>query len=125
LKDTNKGFYLQVIALFKEFYVLLDEMLHEWDTNIVEGLNKLFTKFLHKDRTYAMTIENKVRIYLAVAIDSNRSQKNRIYLLRSTKRTQSSVGSREFIQENIQKEGVNKSRRMQEFYQKLSDEKKL
>jgi hypothetical protein len=55
-KDTNKGFYLQVIALFEEFYVLLDEMLHEWDTNIVEGLNKFFTKFLHKDRTYAMTI---------------------------------------------------------------------
>ena len=69
-KDTNEGFYLQVLTLFKEFFVLLDEMLHQWDTNIVEGLNKFFTKFLHKDRTYAMTIENKVRIYLAVAIDS-------------------------------------------------------
>jgi hypothetical protein len=50
-KDTNKGFYLQAKALFKELYVLLDEMLHKWDTNIVEGLNKFFTKFLHKDRT--------------------------------------------------------------------------
>jgi hypothetical protein len=70
-KYTKEGFYLQVIALFEEFYVLLDEMLHEWDTNIVEGLNKFLTKFLHKDRTYAMTIENEVRIHLAFAIDSD------------------------------------------------------
>jgi hypothetical protein len=58
------------MVLFEEFYVLLDEMLHDWDSDIVEGLNKFFTKFLHKDRTYAITIENKVRFYLAFAIDS-------------------------------------------------------
>ena len=45
-------------------------MLHEWDTNIVEGMNKFFTNFLPKDRTYCMTIENKVRLYLAISIDS-------------------------------------------------------
>jgi hypothetical protein len=69
-KEKNNKLYLQVKTIFEEFYLLLFEMLHPWDTNIVEGLNKFFTKFLHKDRTYAMTIENKVRIYLAVAIDS-------------------------------------------------------
>jgi hypothetical protein len=69
-KEKNNKFYLQVKTIFEEFYLLLFEMLHPWNTNIVEGLNKFFTKFLHKDRTYAMTIENKVQIYLAVAIDS-------------------------------------------------------
>lgn len=33
-------------------------------------MNKFFTKFLPNDRTYAITIENKVQIYLAVAIYS-------------------------------------------------------
>jgi hypothetical protein len=33
-------------------------------------MNKFFTKFLPKDRTYAMTIENQVRIHLAIYIDS-------------------------------------------------------
>jgi hypothetical protein len=69
-KEKNKQFYLQVKKIFEDFYLQLDEMLHEWDTNIVEGMNKFFTKFLPKDRTYAMTIENKVRLYLAVSIDS-------------------------------------------------------
>jgi hypothetical protein len=49
-----------VKTIFEEFYLLLFEMLHPWDTNIVKGLKKFFTKFLHKDQTYAMTIENKV-----------------------------------------------------------------
>jgi hypothetical protein len=70
LKYRLKVFLLTSNSLIGRIHVLLDEMLHEWDTNIAEGLNKFFTRVLHKDRTYAMTIENKVRIYLAVAIDS-------------------------------------------------------
>ena len=69
-KEKNKDFYLQVKVIFDEFYGGLSEMMYKWDTNIVEGLNKLFTKFLPKDRTLAMTIENKVRIHLAICIDS-------------------------------------------------------
>jgi hypothetical protein len=59
-KEKNNKFYLQVKALFEEFYGGLEEMMHQWDTNIVEGLNKFFTNFLPKDRTLVMTIENKV-----------------------------------------------------------------
>ena len=69
-KVKNPVFYLQGKVLFEQFYTGLDEMLHAWDTNIVEGMNKCFTKFLPKDRTYALTIENLVRLYLAVMIDS-------------------------------------------------------
>jgi hypothetical protein len=69
-KEKNNKFYLQVKELFESFYELLEEMLHGWDTNIVEGMNQFFTKFLPKNRTYAMTIENKVRLYLAISIDS-------------------------------------------------------
>jgi hypothetical protein len=69
-KEKNNSFYLQVKVIFDEFYGGLHEMMHKWDTNIVEGLNKFFTKFLPKDRTLAMTIENKVRLYLAICIDS-------------------------------------------------------
>jgi hypothetical protein len=73
----------------------LKEMPHEWDINIVAGLNKFFMKFLHKDRTLAMTVENKVRIYLAVLIDSvgytdvyqHLPEKNRAYLLLYSKLT--------------------------------------
>jgi primosomal replication protein N len=61
-KEINNQFYLQVKTLFEEFYLLLNEMLQEWDTNIVEGLTNFFMKFLPKDKTYAMTIENKVQI---------------------------------------------------------------
>ncbi len=69
-KNLNPIFYLQVKVLFEQFYTGLDKMLHAWDTNIVEGMNKFFTKFLPKDRTYALTVENSVRLYLAVMIDS-------------------------------------------------------
>jgi hypothetical protein len=69
-KQLKGFFYLQVKTLFDEFYPLLAEMLHDWDTNIVEGMNKFVTKFLPKDRTYAMSIENQVRLYLAISIDS-------------------------------------------------------
>jgi hypothetical protein len=37
---------------------------------MVEGMKKFFTKFLPKDRTYGLTIENRVIIYLAICIDS-------------------------------------------------------
>jgi hypothetical protein len=67
--DKNAFFYLQVMKLFEEFYKLTKEMMHEWDTNIVKGMNKFFTKDLPKDRTYATTIENMVRLYLAISID--------------------------------------------------------
>jgi hypothetical protein len=68
-KEKNAKFYVQVKVLFTEFDLILEEMLHEWDTTIVEGMNKFFCKFLPMDRTYAMTIENKVRLYLTIAID--------------------------------------------------------
>jgi hypothetical protein len=44
--------------------------LYGWLSDIVEGMNKFFTKFLPKDRRYAMTIEKQVRIHLAICIDS-------------------------------------------------------
>jgi hypothetical protein len=46
------------------------DMLHGWSTDIEEGTNNCFTKVLPKDCTYGMTIENKVRIHLALCIDS-------------------------------------------------------
>jgi hypothetical protein len=39
LKRLNRVFYLQVKKLFDEFYALLAEILHEWDTIIVEGMH--------------------------------------------------------------------------------------
>jgi hypothetical protein len=57
-------------VIVDEFAEGADDMLHGWSTDIVEGFNKLFTKFLPKDRTYGMLIENKVRIHLAICIDS-------------------------------------------------------
>jgi hypothetical protein len=69
-KQKNAFLYLQVKELFEEFYSLLNKMMHGWDTNIVEGMTKFFMKFLPKDRTYATMIENTVRLYLAISIDS-------------------------------------------------------
>jgi hypothetical protein len=57
-------------VIVDEFAEGADDMLHGWSTDIVEGFNKFFTKFLPKDRTYGMSIENKVRIHLAICIDS-------------------------------------------------------
>jgi hypothetical protein len=37
--------------IFDEFYESLEEMIHKWDTNIIEGMNKFFMKFLPKDCT--------------------------------------------------------------------------
>jgi hypothetical protein len=131
-KDTNEGFYLQVIALFEEFYVLLGEMLHQWDTNIVEGLNKFFTKFLHKDRTYTLTIENKVRIYLAVAIDSvgytdvyeRIAKKTGFTYCEVQKELNLQLDQEKSYRRTYRKKESIKIRRMRKFYQKLSDEKK-
>jgi hypothetical protein len=71
-KHTSNGktFYDDVKVIVDEFAEGADDMLRGWSTDIVEGTNKFFTKFLPKDRTYGMTIENKVRIYLAICIDS-------------------------------------------------------
>jgi hypothetical protein len=57
-------------VIVDEFAEGADDMLHGWSTDIVEGTNKFFTKFLPKDRTYGMMIENKVRLHLAICIDS-------------------------------------------------------
>jgi hypothetical protein len=71
-KETPQGFkfYLDVKDIVVEFAEQSADMLHGWSSDIVEGMKKFFTKFLPKDRTYAMTIENQVRIYLAICIDS-------------------------------------------------------
>jgi hypothetical protein len=71
-KNTSNGktFYDDVRVIVDEFAEGADDMLHGWSTDIVEGFNKFFTKFLPKDRTYGMSIENKVRIHLAICIDS-------------------------------------------------------
>jgi hypothetical protein len=71
-KETPQGlkFYLDVKDIVVEFAEQSADMLHGWSSDIVEGMNKFFTKFLPKDRTYAMTIENQVRIHLAICIDS-------------------------------------------------------
>jgi spore cortex formation protein SpoVR/YcgB (stage V sporulation) len=71
-KETSQGlkFYLDVKDIVVEFAEQSADMLHGWSSDIVEGMNRFFTKFLPKDRTYAMTIENQVRIHLAICIDS-------------------------------------------------------
>jgi hypothetical protein len=69
-KREDKRFYDNVKTIVDEFADGSDDMIHPWSSDIVEGMNKFFTKFLPKDRTYGMSIENKVRIHLAVCIDS-------------------------------------------------------
>jgi hypothetical protein len=69
-KREDKRFYDDVKTIVDEFADGSDDMIHPWSSDIVEGMNKFFTKFLPKDSTYGMSIENKVRIYLAVCIDS-------------------------------------------------------
>jgi hypothetical protein len=130
-KETNGAFYLQVKALFEEFYALLHEMLHEWDTNIVEGLNKFFTKFLPKDRTYAMTIENKVRIYLAVAIDSVGytetykciAEKTGLTYCEVQKELNLQLDQMKSYRRQYRKKDATKIRRMRHYYKKMADEK--
>jgi hypothetical protein len=71
-KETPQRFnlYLDVKAIVVKFAEQSADMLHGWSSDIVEGMNKYFTKLLPKDRTYAMTIENQIRIHLAIFIDS-------------------------------------------------------
>jgi hypothetical protein len=71
-KETPQGlkFHLDVKDIVVEFAEQSADMLYGWSSDIVEGMNKFFTKFLAKDRTYAMTIENQVRIHLEICIDS-------------------------------------------------------
>jgi hypothetical protein len=48
----------------------LRQLFHKYNTQKVEGFNKLLTKFLPKDKTYCQTIENEARIHLAVGLQS-------------------------------------------------------
>jgi hypothetical protein len=66
----GKQFYDDVKLIVDEFADNSADMLHGWSTDMVEGMNKFFTKFLPKDRTYGLTIENRVKIYLEICIDS-------------------------------------------------------
>jgi hypothetical protein len=70
ITSDSKTFYDDVRVIVDEFAEGANDMLHGWSTDIIEGTNKFFTKFLPKDHTYGMTIENKVRIHLAICIDS-------------------------------------------------------
>jgi hypothetical protein len=63
-------FYLDVKEIVVKFAEQSSDMLHGWSSDIVEGMNKFFTKFLPKYRMYAMTIENQIRIHLEICIDS-------------------------------------------------------
>jgi hypothetical protein len=52
-KRQKQLFLLKREKPYSKYYLLsmlLKEMLHEWDTNIIEGVNKFSTKFLEKDR---------------------------------------------------------------------------
>ena len=66
----NKRFHDDVNELLSSFFGSLEDVWHPFDTNITEGINKFLTKFLPKDRTYCKTIENSVRVHLAIIIDS-------------------------------------------------------
>jgi hypothetical protein len=131
-KEKNNKFYLQVKTIFEEFYLLLFEMLHPWNTNIVEGLNKSFTKFLHKDRTYAMTIENKVRIYLAVAIDSigysetyeRIAEKTGLTFCAVQKELDLHLDETKSYRRSYRKKAAMKIKRMAKFYLKMAEGKR-
>jgi hypothetical protein len=69
-KREDKRFYDDVKTIVDLFADGSGDMIHPWSSEIVEGMNRFFTKFLPKDRSYGMTIENRVRLHLAVCIDS-------------------------------------------------------
>jgi hypothetical protein len=126
-KVINAAFYLQVKELFDEFYKLLDEMMHGWDTNIVEGMNKFFTKFLPKDQTFAMTIENMVRLYLAISIDSvgytevyrRLGEKTGLTISEVNRTMNLELDEYKSYRRRYRKQERNKVRRMRKFYEKL------
>jgi hypothetical protein len=113
--------------LFEEFYGLLGKMMHGWDTNIIEGMNKLFTKSLPKDRTYATTIENMVRLYLAISVDSVNYTEVYQHLREKTGLTISEVNRTmnmeldeyKLYRRRYRAQERNKIRRMRKFYIKL------
>jgi hypothetical protein len=67
-KREDKRFYDDVKTIVDEFADGSGDMIHPWSSDIVEGMNRFFTKFLPKARTYGMTIENRVRLHLAVCV---------------------------------------------------------
>ena len=119
-------------GIFDEFIMLLQEMLHGWDTNIVEGMNKFFIKFCPKDRTYAMTIENKVRLNLAIAIDSIGYEQVYQRLAEKTGLTVCDIQLKMNIQldqektyrREYRKRNSTKIARMRNFYRKIREAKK-
>jgi hypothetical protein len=130
-KVKNKKFYLQVKQIFDDFVELVHEMMHRWDTNIVEGLNKCFTKFLPKDRTYARTIENKERLCLVVAIDSQGyintyqqiAEKTGLTLTLTHEELNRQLDNTKSYRRVYRKEDGAKRRRMQKDYAKLKEMK--
>jgi hypothetical protein len=76
LRFRSKTKHSEMYAKFSEFHEQfmeedkLVQLFHAWDTNGVESFNKRLTKFLPKDRTYCFSIENKVRIHVAVGLQS-------------------------------------------------------
>jgi hypothetical protein len=71
-KERNKDMY-EFMSKNHEIFMeedKLKQLFHMYDTQNVEGFNKLITKFLPKDKTYCQTIENKVRVHLAAGIQS-------------------------------------------------------
>jgi hypothetical protein len=67
-KVRNKDMYAFMKGNHEQFMKddKLRQLFHEYDTQKVEGFNKLLTKFLPKDKTYCRTIENDARVHLAV-----------------------------------------------------------
>ena len=52
-------FYEEVRSITNEFALSTEDMLHGWNTNIAERINKFLTKFLPKGCMYMLMIENK------------------------------------------------------------------
>jgi CRISPR/Cas system CSM-associated protein Csm2 small subunit len=127
----NAFFYLQVKELFEQFYQLLKEMLHECDTNIVEGMNTFFCKFLPKDRTYVMTIKNKVRLYLAILIDSvgytevyrRLGKMSGLTICQINEQFNLQMDNKKSYKRQYRKQMTTKIRWMRNFYKKLTDSK--
>ena len=76
LKYRNKKDHLPLYIQMKELHdkYVSDEWLpqiwHMWNTNKNENVNKLITKFVPKTTYLCQTIVAKLRIYVAIGIDS-------------------------------------------------------
>jgi hypothetical protein len=83
----------------------LSMLFHQYDTQKVEGFNKLLTKFLPKDKTYCQTIENKARIHLAVGLQSVGFQQfyKRVFQLTGLKMVEDDITSCFFGSEDTAK----------------------